>query len=264
MKKWATTKLYNSSRSITLVLIICSSEFIRTIESTWFELKIYLQIKKKKERKKEKTSLGPTLSGLGYLPPPVPPLPFHLGWGPTLSPMDMGQGFQLVLGYIDVGDVIFKKTYSDSLLPSHKNSIYHHKFATVNWLPENYILWRSLVPLCEKKESSYIVQTVLILWGYKPLHHIMRYYMTIIYPVMRIIVIEGRFSYSEYNEAEKLIFFFLRYTNEILLPNLDLRLYRTPELTFALEPREEACRSSVSDRLTRSRARNEAGNSQQP
>jgi hypothetical protein len=81
---------------------------------------------------------------------------------------------------------------------------------------------------------------------------------------MRIIVIEGRFSYSEYNEAEKLIFFFLRYTNEILLPNLDLRLYRTPELTFALEPREEACRSSMSDRLTRSRARNEAGNSQQP
>jgi hypothetical protein len=48
----------------------------------------------------------------------------------------------------------------------------------------------------KEKESSYIILTVLILWCYIPLRHIMIYYMIIIYPVMRIIVTEGRFSCS--------------------------------------------------------------------
>jgi len=46
------------------------------------------------------------------------------------------------------------------------------------------------------KESSYIVLTVLILWRYRLLRHIMIYYMTKICPVLRIFVIERRISCS--------------------------------------------------------------------
>ena len=65
----------------------------------------------------------------------------------------------------------------------------------------------------------------------------------------------------KHNAAGQLVFFFLGCTNEIPLPNLDLSLYNSHALTFPLVPQEEACRSSMSGRLTRSRARNEASSS---
>jgi hypothetical protein len=55
-----------------------------------------------------------------------------------------------------------------------------------------------------------------------------------------------------------LVFYFPGYTNEIPLPNPDLRLYKSPALTFILIEQEEACRSSASRRSTWSRTRNEA------
>ena len=58
--------------------------------------------------------------------------------------------------------------------------------------------------------------------------------------------------------------FFLGYTNEILLPNLELYFYKSQSLTFALVEQEKARRIFVSSRATRSRTRNEAGSSQQP
>jgi hypothetical protein len=60
------------------------------------------------------------------------------------------------------------------------------------------------------------------------------------------------------------VFYFLGYTNEIPLPNPDLRLYKSPALTFILVEQEEARRSLASRWSTRSRTRNEAGSSQQP
>ena len=68
----------------------------------------------------------------------------------------------------------------------------------------------------------------------------------------------------KYNAAENLVFFFLGYTNEILLPNLELRLYKSPALTFSLVAQEEARMSSVSSMSTQSRTRNEVGSFQQP
>jgi hypothetical protein len=68
----------------------------------------------------------------------------------------------------------------------------------------------------------------------------------------------------KYDDAGNLVFFFLGYTNEISLPNLRFSLYKSPSLTFTLVEQEEACKSSVSRRGTRSRARDEAGSSQQP
>ena len=68
----------------------------------------------------------------------------------------------------------------------------------------------------------------------------------------------------KYDDAGNLVFFFLGYTNEIPLPNLGFCSYKSPSLTFTLVKQEEACRSSVSRRGTRSRARDEAGSSQQP
>ena len=65
----------------------------------------------------------------------------------------------------------------------------------------------------------------------------------------------------KHNEARKLVFFFPMYTNEIPLPNPNRHLYKSKELTFALESREEASRSSVSGRVTGSRASNEIGSS---
>ena len=66
----------------------------------------------------------------------------------------------------------------------------------------------------------------------------------------------------KHSTAGQLVFFFQGCTNEILLPNSDLRLYNSPTLTFPLVPQEEARRNSMSNRMTRSRARNEASNSQ--
>ena len=68
----------------------------------------------------------------------------------------------------------------------------------------------------------------------------------------------------KHDDTRNLVFFFPGYTNEIPLPNLELRLYKSSELTFPLVPQEEARRSSTSGRMTRSRAKNEAGSSQQP
>jgi hypothetical protein len=65
----------------------------------------------------------------------------------------------------------------------------------------------------------------------------------------------------KYNDARDLVFFFTGYTNEIQLPNSDLCLYKSSELTFTLVEQEEARRSSVSRRSTRSRTRNEVGSS---
>jgi hypothetical protein len=59
----------------------------------------------------------------------------------------------------------------------------------------------------------------------------------------------------KYDDAGNLVFFFLGYTNEIPLPNPELSLYKSSELTFALVEQEEACRSSISGRSTRSRTR---------
>ena len=67
----------------------------------------------------------------------------------------------------------------------------------------------------------------------------------------------------KYNAARDLVFFFPGYTNEIRLPNPGLHLYSCHELTFPLESKEEARRSSVSGRVTRSRARNKAASSSQ-
>jgi len=68
----------------------------------------------------------------------------------------------------------------------------------------------------------------------------------------------------KHNAARQLVFFFQRCTNEIPLPNPDLRLYNSPMLTFPLVSQEEARRKSVSSRVTRSRTRDEASSSQQP
>ena len=68
----------------------------------------------------------------------------------------------------------------------------------------------------------------------------------------------------KYGDAGNLVFFFPGYTNEIPLPNLELSLYKSSELTFALVEQEEARRSSVSCKATRSRARDEVGSSHQP
>jgi hypothetical protein len=59
----------------------------------------------------------------------------------------------------------------------------------------------------------------------------------------------------KYDDAGNLEFFFLVYTNEIPLPISKLSLYKSSELTFALDEQEEAHRSSVSSRSTRSRTR---------
>ena len=68
----------------------------------------------------------------------------------------------------------------------------------------------------------------------------------------------------KHNEARKLVFFFPMYTNEIPLPNPNRHLYKSKELTFPLESREEWSRSTMSSRVTRSRASNKTGSSQQP
>ena len=68
----------------------------------------------------------------------------------------------------------------------------------------------------------------------------------------------------KYDDAGNLVFFFPRYTNEIPLPNPELSLYKSSKLTFTLVEQEEARRSSVSHRGTRSRARDKASSSQQP
>jgi hypothetical protein len=52
-----------------------------------------------------------------------------------------------------------------------------------------------------------------------------------------------------------LVFFFPGYANEIPLPNPGLDLYKSRVLTFPLLAREDARRSSMSDRDTRSRSR---------
>ena len=55
-----------------------------------------------------------------------------------------------------------------------------------------------------------------------------------------------------------IIFFFPIYVNEIPLPNLGLRLYKSRGYTFELQPIEVRRRSSMSGRMTRSRSRNAA------
>jgi len=65
----------------------------------------------------------------------------------------------------------------------------------------------------------------------------------------------------KYDVAGNLVFFFLGYTNEIPLPNPGFSLYKSPSLTFTLVEQEEALRSFVSRRGTRSRARDKAGSS---
>jgi hypothetical protein len=62
----------------------------------------------------------------------------------------------------------------------------------------------------------------------------------------------------KYNDTGDLVFYFLGYTNEIQLPNLDLHLYKSSELTFTLVEQEEAHTSSVSRRSTRSKTRNKS------
>ena len=66
----------------------------------------------------------------------------------------------------------------------------------------------------------------------------------------------------KYDDAGNLVFFFPEYTNKIPLPNPELSLYKSSELTFALVEHEEARRSSVSRCSTQSRTRNKAGSSQ--
>ena len=59
---------------------------------------------------------------------------------------------------------------------------------------------------------------------------------------------------------DSLIFFFMGYTNEILLPNADFHLYNCRSLTIPLVRREGGHRHSVSGlpvRMTRSRTRRE-------
>ena len=60
----------------------------------------------------------------------------------------------------------------------------------------------------------------------------------------------------KYNDEGDLVFFFRGYTNEIQLPNSDLHLYKSLELTFTLVEQEKARRSSASRRT-----RNKAGSS---
>ena len=67
----------------------------------------------------------------------------------------------------------------------------------------------------------------------------------------------------KYDDTVNLVFFFPGYTNEIMLPNPELSLYKSSELTFTLVEQEEAHKSSISHRSTRSRTRNEACSSQQ-
>ena len=67
----------------------------------------------------------------------------------------------------------------------------------------------------------------------------------------------------KYNATGNLVYFFPGYTNEIPLPTPGLHLYNWQELTFPLVTQEEARRSSVSSRVTQSRARNEAASSSQ-
>ena len=60
---------------------------------------------------------------------------------------------------------------------------------------------------------------------------------------------------------DSLIFFYLGYTNEIPLPNVEFQLYNCHSLTIPLVPREGARRHRSSDlpgRMTRSRTRREA------
>ena len=52
----------------------------------------------------------------------------------------------------------------------------------------------------------------------------------------------------KYDDAWNLVFFFLRYKNEIMLSNPKLSLNKSSELTFTLVEQEEAHRSSVSRR----------------
>ena len=68
----------------------------------------------------------------------------------------------------------------------------------------------------------------------------------------------------KYDDVGNLVFFFLGYINEILLPNPEFSLYKSLELTFTHVEQEKARRSSVSRRATRSKTRNEVGGSQQP
>jgi hypothetical protein len=68
----------------------------------------------------------------------------------------------------------------------------------------------------------------------------------------------------KYDNVGNLMFYFSGYTNEIQLPNPDLRLYKSPALTFTLVEQEEARRSLACRKSTWSRKRNEAGSSQQP
>jgi len=57
----------------------------------------------------------------------------------------------------------------------------------------------------------------------------------------------------KHNATREIVFFFPGYTNEIQLPNLDLRLYKSPALTFPLVSQEEAHRSSIHGRVTQRR-----------
>jgi hypothetical protein len=117
-------KIYNFYFGHFFIRICLNNLKLLNLNSKW----IYILKKKKVKRK---MSLGPTILGLTCLPPPVPPLPFHLGRGPAPSPTLRALSLSRVgIGYIDVAVVIFEKTFSDALLPSHKNSIYRHKFAT--------------------------------------------------------------------------------------------------------------------------------------
>ena len=68
----------------------------------------------------------------------------------------------------------------------------------------------------------------------------------------------------KYDDVGNLEFFFLGYTNEITFPNPGLSLYKSPSVTFTIVEQEEARRSSVSCKATRSRARDEVGSSHQP
>jgi hypothetical protein len=68
----------------------------------------------------------------------------------------------------------------------------------------------------------------------------------------------------KHDDTENLMFFFPGYTNEFPLHNSELHLYNCWELTFTLVSQEEARRTNVSGRMTRSRARNEPASSQQP
>ena len=71
------------------------------------------------------------------------------------------------------------------------------------------------------------------------------------------------FKFISILDAGNIVFFFLGYTNEIPLPNLELSLYKSLSLTFTLVEQEKARRSSISRRATRSKARDEAVSSQQ-